>query len=198
MQFFEIILSAFILIGSSILGFVLPYKEGNSLWTIFSICWLFIEPTKMFFRRQYNKITSNWYYVTLLFLEVLILCFMFICRSEISFWIVYMCLLLLVVVSFFSKKKKYTCEINLSRWLFFMIGVIAFATYFSQISMSIFEQPIGIIFGIISLFLSFTVDRLSKEQGRGICIILMLFALIIKQPICFILLIRSFLDFDYN
>ncbi len=196
MHLLGIILSAFILLGSSILGFVLPYREGNSLWTIFSVLWLFVEPTKIFFRRKYNKIISSWYYVILLFSELIILFFMFVYRSEFSFWIIYMCLLLLLIISFFSKKEKYVCETNLTIWLFLMIGAIGFATYFSQISMSIFEGPIGIVLAICSFILAFTIDKFSVEQKRSVCIILMLFALFLKQPICFLLLIRLFLNFD--
>lgn len=196
MRLFGVILSALILICSSIFGFVLPYKEGNSLWTIFSILWLFIEPTKILFRRKYNRIISNWYYIIVLCLECVTLFLMLIYRNEISFWVIYACLLLLVIISIFTKKETYTCEVNLSKWLFFIIGIIAIATYFSEISMSIFESPIGIALSIFSFILAFTEDKVSKEQKRGCCIILMLFSLFIKQPICFLLLIRIFLDSD--
>ena len=195
MHLFGIILSAFILLGSSILGFVLPYREGNSLWTIFSVLWLFVEPTKIFFRRKYNKIISDWYYIILLFFEFIILFFMWN-RNECSLWMVYICLLLLVIISFFSKKEKYICEMNFSGWLYFMIGIIAFATYFSQISMNIFEAPIGIALAICSFVLALTMNKFSKEQEKIVCIILMLFALFLKQPVCVLVFIRIFLDFD--
>lgn len=197
MRLFGFILSVLILICSSILGFILPYKEGNSLWTIFSVLWLFLEPTKILVRRKYNQIISNWYYTIVLFLECIILFFMLIYRNEISLWIAHTCLLLLVIMSIFTKKEKYTCEVNLSRWLFFIIGIIAFATYFSEISMSIFEAPIGIALSICSFILALTEDKFSKERKREVYIIFILFALFLKQPICFLLFIRIFLDLDH-
>lgn len=196
MHLFGIILSAFILLGSSILGFILPYSDGNSLWTIFSVLWLFVEPTKIFFRRKYNKIISNWYYIILLFFEFVILFFMLIYRNEYSLWMIYICLLLLIIISFFSKKEKYICEMNFSRWLYVMIGIIAFATYFSQISMNFFEAPIGIALSTCSFVLALTMNKFSKEQEKIVCTILMLFSIFLKQPVCFLLFIRIFLDFD--
>ena len=190
------LLSMIILCIFVILGLVLPYRDGNSLWSILGILWLLVGPAKFCYLRKYKKNNTLFYQILLFVCSIVILFFSLFSRTELSFWIIYGILILIFLFNLFMKRESYIRERDISKTLLFITGVCASAVYFSDIYYGYFGKVIGVSISIFSFLLLFLNNHSNKEL-RVVYFILAILSLVIKQPVCLILFIQLFLDLDY-
>ncbi len=191
------IFSVLILLAFVILGIILPYREGNSLWTILSFLWFFMEPMKFCYRRTYRKVISIGYQIWLLISQIIILFFTLIYRVQASFGIVFGLVLFLLMLSLVSKGENYTRDYDTSKLLLFIISISAFSLYFNEINLGMIQVPVGISIAIFSFFLIFLIDSTKNSELKIIYFILIIGSIFVRQPIFVLLFISLLKNLDY-
>lgn len=181
------LLSILVLSEMVILGTI----QNHFLWVVLSVLWLLFGPAKFLYRRTWRQGISIWYQFVLVIGELGLVIFPWIFPF---FPLLYGIVIALIFLSFFSKKEVCTRTFDISKILFFLIGIYACSTYFGMFSF--LPLVSGVSLGIFSLLLIFLNPIESNSNLRLIYLILLLFAYFSYQPVCFILLIRLFLDLD--